>query len=139
MQVTVAVASDISEADEIQARLSEAGIASSLEPAEGADPGPVGDGPCRVLVLAAHAETALDVGSLVADDGSLRRLTSADNQVEAEMIAAFLAEEGIRCLIRRTAGFDVPEFLAAGPRELLVRTDDLDRAKQLVESHFGLN
>jgi hypothetical protein len=55
------------------------------------------------------------------------------------MIAAFLAEEGIRCLIRRTAGFDVPEFLAAGPRELLVRADEFDRAKQLVESHFGLN
>jgi hypothetical protein len=55
------------------------------------------------------------------------------------MIAAFLAEEGIRVLIRRTAGFDVPEFLAAGPRELLVRDDELERASALVESHFGLN
>lgn len=72
MQVTVAVASDISEADEIQARLSEAGIGSSLEPAEGADPGPIGDGPCRVLVLAAHAESALDV------------LAAADEEDEGE-------------------------------------------------------
>ncbi len=61
MQVTVAVASDISEADEIQARLAEAGITSNLERAEGAEPGPVADGPCRVLVAAAHAEDALDV------------------------------------------------------------------------------
>jgi hypothetical protein len=59
--------------------------------------------------------------------------------MEAEMIAAFLAEENIRVLIRRTAGFDVPEFLAAGPRELLVRADELERAQALVESHFGLN
>ena len=55
------------------------------------------------------------------------------------MIEAFLAENGIRCLIRRTAGFDVPDFLAAGPRELLVRTTDFERARELVEAHFGLN
>jgi hypothetical protein len=54
------------------------------------------------------------------------------------MIAALLAEEGIRCLIRRTAGFDVPDFLAAGPRELFVRASDLERARELVEAHFGL-
>jgi hypothetical protein len=61
MQVTVAVASDITEADDIQARLAAAGISSQLERAEGADPGPVGDGPCRVLVQSDHAESALDV------------------------------------------------------------------------------
>ena len=55
------------------------------------------------------------------------------------MISAFLEGEGIHVLIRRTAGFDVPEFLAAGPRELLVRADELERAQLLVESHFGLN
>jgi hypothetical protein len=72
------------------------------------------------------------------EDGRLRRLTSAGNLVEAEMIAAFLAEDGIRCLIRRTAGFDVPDFLAAGPRELFVRADEHERARSLVEAHFGL-
>jgi hypothetical protein len=54
------------------------------------------------------------------------------------MISAFLAEEGIRVLIRRTSAFDVPDFLASGPRELLVRSVDLERARELVESHFGL-
>jgi hypothetical protein len=61
MQVTVAVASDITEADEIQARLAEAGIDSQLEPAEGADSGPVGDGPCRVLVPSDVVESAMEV------------------------------------------------------------------------------
>ena len=42
------------------------------------------------------------------------------------------------CLIRRTSAFDVPDFLVAGARELLVRGDDLPRARDLVESHFGL-
>jgi len=54
------------------------------------------------------------------------------------MISAFLAEEGIRVLIRRTSAFDVPDFLVVGPRELFVRGDDLERARELVESHFGL-
>ena len=42
------------------------------------------------------------------------------NQSEAEMIAGLLLEEGIPSLIRRTRGFDVPDMLAAGPRDLLV-------------------
>jgi hypothetical protein len=68
MQVTVAVASDITEADEIQARLAEAGIASQLERAEGTDPGPIGDGPCRVLVPSDDVETALDILAAVEDE-----------------------------------------------------------------------
>jgi hypothetical protein len=68
MQVTVAVASDITEADEIQARLAEAGIASQLERAEGADPGPIGDGPCRVLVPSGSVESAMDILAAAADE-----------------------------------------------------------------------
>lgn len=69
----------------------------------------------------------------------LRRLTSAPSGPEAEMITAMLANEGIRCLIRRTAAFDVPEMLAGGPRELFVLPEDYDRARELVEQHFGLH
>jgi hypothetical protein len=54
------------------------------------------------------------------------------------MIQAFLADHGIQVLVRRIAGADVPEFLASGPRELLVRADQLATASELVESHFGL-
>lgn len=44
----------------------------------------------------------------------------ARNQAEAEFIQALLLEEGIPSILRRTAGFDVPDFLSAGPRDVLV-------------------
>ena len=43
------------------------------------------------------------------------KVASADNQPEAELIEALLLEEGIPSLLRRSGGFDVPDFLAAGP------------------------
>ena len=55
------------------------------------------------------------------------------------MIRTLLAGEGIEVLIRRAPGFDVPDFLAAGPRDLLVRPEHAARARALVESHFGLD
>jgi hypothetical protein len=58
--VTIYVASDITEADDVQGILAEAGIASTLEPAESAEPAPVGDGPCRVLVAGHLREAAID-------------------------------------------------------------------------------
>lgn len=45
----------------------------------------------------------------------------ARNLAEAEFIQELLREEGIPSLLRRTRGFDVPDFLAAGPRDVLVR------------------
>ena len=71
--------------------------------------------------------------------GDLARLTSASSGPEAEMIKVLLEQEGIRVLIQRPAGFDVPDFLAGGPRELFVRPEDHARATAMVESHFGLN
>jgi hypothetical protein len=44
----------------------------------------------------------------------------ANNQSEAEFLENLLRAEGVPALIRRAAGFDVPDFLAAGPREVLV-------------------
>ena len=52
--------------------------------------------------------------------GSLVWVAGARNQAEAEFIAGMLLEEGIPSLVRRAAGFDVPDFLAGGPREILV-------------------
>jgi hypothetical protein len=66
------------------------------------------------------------------------RVTGAQNIAEAEMIQLLLKEHGIAVLVRRAKGFDVPDFLAGGWRDLLVRADQLDEAKELVESHFGL-
>jgi len=65
------------------------------------------------------------------------RLTGARDIAEAEMIAGLLEREGIRVLVQRAPGFDAPNFLAGGPRELLVRQSDVPRARELVESYFG--
>ncbi len=53
-------------------------------------------------------------------DGPLVRVARAANQPEAELISALLLEEGIPSMHRRSGGFDVPDFLAAGPRDILV-------------------
>jgi len=42
------------------------------------------------------------------------------NQAEAEFVQALLLEEGIPSMLRRTRGFDVPDMLAAGPRDVMV-------------------
>ena len=51
----------------------------------------------------------------------LVRVAFARNLAEAEFIQSLLLEEGIPSMLRRSAGFDVPDFLAAGPRDVLVR------------------
>jgi hypothetical protein len=52
--------------------------------------------------------------------GPLVKVAGARNQAEAEFIQGMLREEGIPSMTRRSAGFDVPDFLAAGPRDVLV-------------------
>jgi len=53
-------------------------------------------------------------------EGRLVRVAGARNQAEAEFIQGMLLEEGVPSLLRRSAGFDIPDFLAAGPRDILV-------------------
>jgi hypothetical protein len=53
-------------------------------------------------------------------EGELVRVAGARNQAEGEFIQGLLLEEGVPSLLRRTAGFDVPDFLAAGPRDVMV-------------------
>ena len=48
------------------------------------------------------------------------RVAVARNQPEAEMIQGILADAGIPAYVRRMAGFDVPDFLAGGPRDVMV-------------------
>jgi hypothetical protein len=64
--------------------------------------------------------------------GELRKVVTARQQAEAEFIQMLLLEEGIPSTLRRTAGFDVPDFLAAGPRDVLVPQAGLDAARQLL-------
>ena len=65
-------------------------------------------------------------------EGPLERAVGARNQAEAEFIQALLLEEGVPSLLRRTAGFDVPDFLAAGPRDVLVPRSGLDTAREVL-------
>ena len=65
-------------------------------------------------------------------DGELVRVVGARNQAEGEFIQALLLEEGVPSLLRRSAGFDVPDFLAAGPRDVLVPQAALSTARDVL-------
>ena len=56
----------------------------------------------------------------------------AANQAEAEMIEGILASEGIPCLIQRVASADVPDFLAAGRRQVLVPASAEAEAREIL-------
>jgi hypothetical protein len=57
----------------------------------------------------------------------------ASHQAEAELIANILREEGIPSLIKRNKGFDVPDFLAAGARDVYVPASAAERAKEILD------
>jgi hypothetical protein len=65
------------------------------------------------------------------------RLTVVANAVAADEIIALLATEGIRAMQGRT-DFAVAMADAStssfGPREILVNPDDLERARELIDS-----
>ena len=44
----------------------------------------------------------------------------ARHQAEAELLQGLLHEAGIPSLARRSGGFDVADFLASGPRDIVV-------------------
>ena len=62
-------------------------------------------------------------------EGELVRVARAANQPEAELISGLLLEAGVPSLSRRAGGFDVPDFLAAGPRDVLVPASGLEVAR----------
>lgn len=65
--------------------------------------------------------------------GKLVKVGFAQQQPEAEMIQGLLSEHGIPSMLRRAAGFDVPDFLAAGPREVLVAEELAAKAREVLE------
>jgi hypothetical protein len=64
--------------------------------------------------------------------GPLLRVAAARHQSEAEFLQGMLLEEGIPSLTRRSGGFDVPDFLASGPRDLLVPAAGAGLARELL-------
>jgi hypothetical protein len=65
-------------------------------------------------------------------EGGLVRVVGARNQTEADFIQSLLLEEGIPSLQRRARGFDVPDFLAAGPRDVLVPASGAAAARDVL-------
>ena len=65
-------------------------------------------------------------------EGPLVRVATARHQAEAEMLEGMLLEEGVPSLVRRSGGFDVPDFLASGPRDILVPASGADRAREVL-------
>jgi hypothetical protein len=64
--------------------------------------------------------------------GELRRVATASQQAEAEFIQMLLLDEGVPSTLRRSAGFDVPDFLAAGPRDVLVPESGIEVARAVL-------
>jgi len=64
--------------------------------------------------------------------GKLIKVAFARNQVEAEMMQGLLGEGGIPSVLKRARGFDAPEFLTAGPHDVLVDSNHAEKAKTLL-------
>ena len=62
-------------------------------------------------------------------DVNLVKVAYAQNQSEAEFFQGLLRDADVGSVVRRAPGFDVPEFLAAGPRHVLVATSDVSVAR----------
>jgi len=67
-------------------------------------------------------------------EGDLIRVAGARNQAEGEFIQGLLLEEGVPSVLRRSAGFDVPDFLAAGPRDVMVPQSGVETAREVLLS-----
>ena len=64
--------------------------------------------------------------------GPLVKVAFARNQAEAEMFQGLLTEGGIPSVLKRSGGFDTPDFLAAGPHDVLVNSDHAQKARELL-------
>ena len=68
----------------------------------------------------------------------LVQVARGGNQAEAELIQGLLRHEGVPSVLRRTAGFDVPDFIATGPRDVFVAAPHASHARQTL-GESGVN
>ena len=78
-----------------------------------------------------------DEGGGGGGDGKLVKVAFAPNQMEAEMIQGLLSEHGIPSLVKRGPGFDVPEFMPVGPRQIFVAESVAEEAREVLEGTPG--
>jgi predicted esterase len=62
--------------------------------------------------------------------GELVKVARGASQPEAELLAGLLLEHGIPSMLRRSMGFDVPDFMAAGPRDVMVPASGVQAARE---------
>jgi pimeloyl-ACP methyl ester carboxylesterase len=91
----------------------------------------VREGAREVEAESAAHETARKIRPQFAR-GELVRVAGGRNQSEAELVQGILLNDGIPSVLRRTRGFDVPDFLAAGPRDVLVPESGYEEAARLL-------
>jgi hypothetical protein len=65
-------------------------------------------------------------------EGPLVKVAWVRNQAEGEFLQGLLLEEGVPSLLRRSPGFDVPDMLFAGPRDVLVAASGVDIAHDML-------
>ena len=66
------------------------------------------------------------------------KVAAAPDETIALLMDGVLKDAGIPSLIQRAPGFDAPDFLAAGPRDVLVPDALLGEAKRILEDTTGL-
>jgi hypothetical protein len=64
--------------------------------------------------------------------GKLVKVAYGRNQAEAELMQGLLSEEGIPSLLKRAGGFDNPDFLSAGPHDVMVTEQIAPRAREVL-------
>lgn len=64
--------------------------------------------------------------------GKLVKVAFGRNQAEAEMLQGLLLEGGIPSVLKRSRGFDNPDFLASGPHDVFVASDLAQKARDLL-------
>jgi len=66
------------------------------------------------------------------------KVAPAPDESIALLMDGVLKDAGIPSLIQRAFGFDAPDFLAAGPRDVLVPGSLAEEARQVLEDTTGL-
>jgi len=66
------------------------------------------------------------------------KVAVAPNETLALLMEGLLQDAGVPSLIQRAPGFGVPDFLSAGPRDVLVPGAYLGEAREIFEDTTGL-
>ena len=67
-------------------------------------------------------------------EGPLVRVAVGRHQAEAELIQGLLLDYGVPSMTKRSAGFDVPDMLFSGPRDVLVPGSGAETAREVLGS-----